>query len=93
MRPRSCITAKQKSPAEFPPGFSYINSCSNASNSFVLKNSPNVIPSPSHSFFTVVTVVLRLRPLTILLIVDWDTPLDKNLTRVEFTQILNALMS
>ena len=41
----------------------------------MLKKSTIVMLSPSHSFFIVDTVALLFRPLTILLSVDWVTPL------------------
>lgn len=44
------------------------------SNSGVEKNSPKVMFKPSQIFLTVDTVVLLLRPLTILLIVDCVMP-------------------
>ena len=53
----------------------YLISCSKLSKSGVEKNSPNVIPNPSQSFFTVATVALLFLPLVMLLIVDCDTPL------------------
>lgn len=48
----------------------YFSSCSKRLNSGVLKNALNVIFSPSQSFFTVATVVLLFRSLTMLFKVD-----------------------
>lgn len=53
----------------------YLISCSRLRNKSESKKSKIVISSPSQSFLIVATVVLLLRPLTILFTVDCVTPL------------------
>ena len=55
--------------------FGYMTSCSKSSNIGEVKNAVIEISSPSHSFFSVESVMLLLRPLTKLLSVDCVTPL------------------
>ncbi len=56
----------------------YFTSWSSPWNNSELKNSSIEIPRPSHNFFIVVTVVLWLRPLTMLFTVDCVTPLKRH---------------
>lgn len=56
-------------------GVAYLISCSRPRNNSELKKSSMVMPNPSQSFLMVETVALLLRPLMILLTVDWVTPL------------------
>ena len=53
----------------------YWISWSRSRNKSESKNCSMVIPKPSQSFLMVEMVALRLRPLTMLLTVDWVTPL------------------
>ena len=51
----------------------HLISCSNASNSGVEKNSPNVISKPSHNFLIVTVPGFLLSPFSMLFIVAWGT--------------------
>ena len=57
------------------PSMGYLTSCSRSTNRSELKKSMIVMPRPSQSFLMVATVVLLLRPLTMLFTVDCVTPL------------------
>ena len=58
-----------------PGPYDYWTSCSRSSKIGVSKNSRREMSSPSQSFLMVDTVALWFRPLTMLLRVDWVTPL------------------
>lgn len=64
----------------------YLTSCSISENKSDWKNSVIVIPKPSQSFWIVATVVLLLRPLTILFTVDCVTPLLMERALIEISR-------
>ena len=63
----------------------YLISCSKCRNRSEWKKSTIVMPRPSQSFLIVATVVLLLRPLTMLFTVDWVTPLRLHRALIEIS--------
>lgn len=64
----------------------YLTSCSISQNKSDWKNSVIVMSKPSQSFWIVATVVLLLRPLTILFTVDCVTPLLMERALIEISR-------